>query len=191
VNTRIVVPIVLAASIAVAANLVYNGDFELPADSGWKRLAWGDFADTGNCRLRRTHAFYPDRDYELMLHKMLHQGLQLTQRLPVASLDLGFGLSARLTAKTERESLFAAASIGLQFLGSDDSVLGETRVYSATSGCDWRSGPTLRLVRAPDSLSWRRYRLDVPDELARLPGVVPDSVRALRVVVQSFVLGNC
>ncbi len=181
----------LAASIAAGTNLVYNGGFELLPDSGWKQLAWGDFADTGNCRVRRTHAFHPDRDYELMLHKMLHQGLLLSQRLEFEDLDLGFALSARLTSKTERESLFAAASVGLQFLGSGDSVLGETRVYSATAGCDWRSGPALHLVRAPDSLSWYDYRLDVPDELASLPGVVPESVRALRVVVQAFVLGNC
>jgi len=179
------------AVFAGAANLVYNGDFELPADSGWKRLAWGDFADTGNCRVRRTHAFYPDRDYELMLHKMLHQGLQLTQRLPVSDLDLGFGLSARLTSKTERESLFAAAAVCLEFLGAADSVLGETRIYSATSGCDWRPGPALHLIRAADSLSWHDYRLLVEDELDSLPAVCRDSVRALRVRVLAYVLGNC
>jgi len=170
--------------------LVFNGGFELPADSGWQARAWGEFPDTGNCRLRRAHDFAPDRDFEVMVHKMLHQGFVLTQRVDAPSLDLGFSFSARFTAKTERESLFAAGAVGLEFLGADDSVLGETRVYYATSGCDWQAGPALRLVRVPDTLAWRDFRFRVEDELALLPGVDPDSVRALRVALLAYVLGN-
>ncbi|MBN2536769.1 hypothetical protein JXB37_00670, partial [candidate division WOR-3 bacterium] len=57
--------------------LVQNGDFELPPESGWRARAWGEFTDTGNCRLRWRHSFHPDRDFEVMVHKMLNQGFAL------------------------------------------------------------------------------------------------------------------
>ena len=179
------------AAVVPGRELVYNGTFELAADSGWKLYVWGDFPDTGNCRLRRLSDFYPDRDFEVMLHKMLHQGMKLSQRVDPPSLDLGLSFSARLTSKTERESLFAAGAVCLQYLDTRDSALGETRIYSATPGCTWQSGPILHLIGAPDSLHWHDYRLNVSDELVNLPGVPRDSIRALRVVLLSYVLGNC
>lgn len=176
--------------IAVGAELVFNGDFELRPDSGWEVVRWGDFPDTGNCRLRYRHDFSPDRDFEVMLHKMLHQGMRLQQRVEIATLDLEFSVSCRLTSKTERDSLYAAAAVFLEYLDTCDSVLGETRIYSATRGCDWLSGPRLHLIRAPDSLSWHDYRISIRAELDSLPGVAPDSVKAIRVGLLAFVRGN-
>ncbi len=173
-----------------ARELLYNGTFELVPDSGWKLYTWGDFPDTGNCRLRQLTDFEPDRDFELMLHKMLHQGMKLSQRINLPALDLGFSVSARLTAKTERDSLFAAAAVCLEYLGQHDTVLGETRIYSATRGCIWTSTPCLHLIRAPDSLNWHEYRFRLQDELANLPAVNPDSITALRVALLAYVLGN-
>jgi hypothetical protein len=181
----------LAASCAYGAELVGNGDFELPTDSAWQLTVWGNYPDTGNCRLRRFHDIAPDRDFEVALHKMLHQGMKLWQRIPVSTLDLGFSVSCRLTAKTEQESLYAAASIYLEYLDAADSVLGETRIYSATPGCDWEDSPTLHLIRAPDSLNWHDYRFNVSAELDNLAGVNRDSIAAVRLGLYGFVLDNC
>ncbi|MEO0079280.1 MAG: hypothetical protein ABIK44_01195 [candidate division WOR-3 bacterium] len=174
-----------------ARELVQNGRFELPPDSGWEVIRWGDFPDTGNCRLRWQHSLNPDRDFEVLIHKMLHQGMKLYQKIPVTTLDLWFSVFCRLTAKSEDDSLFAAAAVCLEYLNGADSVLGESRIYSATRGCTWQSGPNLHLLRAPDSLSWHRYRISVRSELESLPGVEPESVKAIRVALLAFVLGNC
>ncbi len=179
------------AGIALSAELVFNGDFELGPDSGWEVVRWGEFPDTGNSRLRYRHDFSPDRDFEVMIHKMLHQGIKLQQRIEIPCLDLAFFVSCRLTSKTERESLYAAAAIFLEYLNAQDSVLGETRIYSATCGCDWRSSPRLHLLRAPDSLSWHSYQLNIRTELESLSAVVPDSVKAIRLGLLAFVQGNC
>ncbi|NPV13421.1 hypothetical protein HPY86_00595 [candidate division WOR-3 bacterium] len=172
--------------------LIFNGDFELPPDSGWQIVRWGLFPDTGNCRLRWQHSFNPDRDFEVLIHKMLHQGMKLYQRVETPSIDsLEFSVSCRLTAKSESDSLFAAAAVCLEFLDNEDSVLGETRVYFATRGCDWQNSLWLHLIPAPDSLNWYDYRFLLRDELESLPGVQPELVKAVRIGLLGFVLDNC
>ncbi|MEO0078837.1 MAG: hypothetical protein ABIK86_07575 [candidate division WOR-3 bacterium] len=183
---------ILFVALATGRDLVTNGDFELAPGFGWQLDTWGMFPDTGNCRLRWQHDIAPDRDREVMLHKMLHQGMRLSQKLSVTTLDLGCAVSCRLSAKTERESLFAAACVGLEYLDCRDSVIGETRIYSATAGCPWTSTPVLHLISAPDSLHWHDYHFNIAEELnTNLPGVIPDSVKAIRVYMLGFVLGNC
>lgn len=174
-----------------ARELVYNGDFELPPDSGWQVVRWGLFPDTGNCRVRWEHSANPDRDFEVMIHKMLHQGMKLFQRVELPDLDIEFSVSCRLTAKSESDSLFAAAAVFLEYLDNSDSILGESRIYVATRGCDWQNGPNLHLIRAPDSLNWYDYRFSLREELESLPGVRPELIKAIRVGLLGFVLDNC
>ncbi|HDQ99727.1 MAG TPA: hypothetical protein ENN51_05540 [candidate division WOR-3 bacterium] len=69
-------------------------------------------------------------------------------------------------------------------------MLGETRIFSATEGHPWRGSDVLHLIGAPDSLNWHDYRFHVGDELANLPGVNPDDVRAIRVVLLAYVDRN-
>ncbi len=183
--------VLLAAALTPARELVRNGDFELPPDSSWQTYVWGEFPDTGNCHLWHRHDLYPDRDFEVMIHKMLHQGMKLSQEVKIPDLDLGFAVSCRLWAKTERESLFAAGCICLEYLDAGDSVLGETRIYAATSGCDWTSSPVLHLIRVSDSLNWHDYRFNVASELDNLPGVNRDSVSAINIYLLAYVLNNC
>lgn len=190
--THFILLLGLLGTTGYSRELIYNGDFELPPDSGWQVVRWGLFPDTGNCRLRWGHSFNPDRDFEVMIHKMLHQGMKLYQRVEVPQIDsLEFSVSCRLTAKSESDSLFAAAAVFLEFLDHSDSILGETRIYIATPGCDWQNSATLHLIRAPDSFHWHDYRFFLSDELESLPGIQPESVKALRIGLLSFVLDNC
>jgi len=182
--------LVVFVAILPARELVLNGDFELSPESGWRERAWGEFTDTGNCRVRWRHSHHPDRDFEVMVHKMLNQGFALEQRVELPSLDVVFSASARLTSKTENLEYYAAAALCLEYRDARDSVLGETRVYSATTGAPWRNTPVLHLIGAPDSLNWHDYRFVLADELANLPGVEPDSVRAVSVVLLAYVDRN-
>jgi hypothetical protein len=182
--------LIVVSAVAPGRELLLNGNFELPPDSGWREVAWGEFTDTGNCRLRWRHDHEPDRDFEVMVHKMLNQGFALTQRVDIPDLDLVFSASARLTSKTENFEYYAAAAVCLEYLDSHDSVIGETRIYSATSQAPWRSTPVLHLIGAPDSLSWHHYRLDLQSELANLPGVEAESIRAVNVKLLAYVDRN-
>jgi hypothetical protein len=183
--------ILLGVGTAAGTELIANGSFEDPPDIGWRYSVWGNFSDTSNCKLVWRHDLDPDRDFEILVHKMLHQGARLAQLVELPTLDAVFSLNCRLTSKTERESLFAAAAVCLEYIDRHDSVLGETRIYSATSGCDWTTSASLHLIRAPDSLNWHRYSLNLGEELAHVPAVDPDSVRYVRVSLLSFVLDNC
>ncbi len=186
----LILSVVVAVGIGSSRELVTNGDFELPPSVGWEELAWGEFADTGNCRMRYRHDHHPDRDFEVMVHKMLNKGYKLFQKIEIPTLDIRFSVSARLTSKTENRDYYAAAAICLEYLDGRDSVIGETRLYSATTGCPWVSTSMLHLIGAPDSLNWYDYDFSVEDELANLPGVEPDSIHAINVVLLAYVDRN-
>ncbi len=127
-----------------------------------------------------------------MIHKMLHQGMKIYQQVDLpGGLDLAFSVDCRLTAKSESDSLFAAGAVFLEYLDSDDSVLGETRIYMATRGCDWQNSPTLHLIRAGDSSNLHNYRFNLRNELENLPGVDPQQIKVIRVGLLGFVLDNC
>jgi len=192
VNGIINLFILFALTIATgfSRELIYNGNFELPPDSGWRVIRWGEFPDTGNCRLRWLHTYHPDRDFEVMIQKLLHQGMKFFQQIDIPSLELQFSVSCRLSAKSESESLFAAAAVVLEYLNSSDSLLGETRIFYATPGCDWQNSPLLHLIRVSDTINWHNYRIDILNDLESLPGIEPTEIKSIRVGLLSFVRGN-
>jgi hypothetical protein len=176
----------------VSRELLLNGNFEqepIPAH-GWTFATWGNFPDTGNCRLRWRHDFHPDRDFEVMLQKTLHEGTSLSQVISPPSTNIDFDVTCRLVARTTSESLFAAACISLEYRDRDDSVLGETRILYATSGCDWQNGPALHLLPVADSL-WHDHHLRIAEELTHLPAVNPADIKTIRVSLLSYVKDNC
>lgn len=75
------------------------------------------------------------------------------QKVSISTLNLEFHVSCRFAAKSESDSLFAAAAIGLEYLDNEDSVLGETKIVYATAGCTWQNSPTLHLIRVPDTVN--------------------------------------
>lgn len=183
--------VLLLLAPAFGRELVTNGNFEQePTANGWLFERWGNYPDTGNCRFRWRHSFNPDRDFEVMVQKTLHRGAQLSQVVPVETLGLGFGVSAKMFSRTNSETTWTAACICLDYLDANDSVLGSTRIYKPTSGCTWMSDETLHLIRVDDTL-WHDYHLDVSAELSNLPGVPRPDVRAIRVAALGFVIADC
>ena len=183
--------LLLLCALAFGRELVVNGNFERePTANGWLFERWGNYPDTGNCRLRWRHDFNPDRDFEVMVQKTLHRGARLSQVVPVPTFDLGFDVSAKMFSRTNSETTWTAACICLDYLDAYDSVLGSTRVYKPTSGCTWVSDDTLHLIRVDDTL-WHDYHLDVNAELSNLPGVTRSDIRAIRVAALGFVIADC
>jgi len=184
--------VVLAGGLA-ARELVVNGDFEQPSATGWKWDTFGFFSDTANCHLWQSCYFDPDLDREVCVHKILHQWAMLSQDIDVPSVNLNFSASAKLFCKTERPDtgFYACANLILQYLDSGDSVLGETRIYTHTGGCDWTSSAALHLISALDSTRWHNYSFNVADELGNLSGVNPAQIRRIRVGLWSYARNNC
>lgn len=176
-----------------ARELLNNGDFELPAYFGWRWDTSGLFPDSANCHLWQSYTFHPDLDREVCVHKILHEWAMLSQVVEVADLNLNFSVSAKLFCKSERPDTgyYACASIVLHYLSEDNSLLGETRIYSHTAGCNWANSPTLHLIPAADTFGWHNYAFNVADELQHLGGVNPIEVRRIRVGLWAYVRNNC
>jgi hypothetical protein len=175
-----------------ARELVQNGDFERePLDNGWVFDRWGNYPDTGNCRFRWRHSFDPDRDFEVMVQKTLHRGAQLSQVVAVPSLELEFEASCRMYCSTRSETTWTAACVNLEYLDTNDSLLGTTTIYKPTSGCTWTSNSKWHLIRVNDTL-WHDYRIDIASELAQhLPGVNAGDIRSIRIGILGYVVADC
>jgi hypothetical protein len=184
----------LAASSLSARELLTNGSFEEPALlNGWSWDTFGLFSDSGNTHLWHSYYYDPDLDQEVCAHKILHQWALLSQKTDVPSLDLNFSVSARLFCKTERPDTgyYACACVVLDYLDEQDTVLGETRIYSRTGGCPWTNTATLHLIQAADTNRWHNYTFNVNSELDALPGVNRDLIRRIRVGLWPYVRNNC
>jgi hypothetical protein len=183
----------LLCGMASARELLVNGDFEDPARTTWRWDTFGNASDTGDCHLWQSYYYEPDLDREVCVHKTLHQWAMLSQTVDVPNTNLNFSASAKLFAKTERPDTgyYACANVIVSYLDANDSVLGETRIYVHTGGCDWKSTSVLHLINAPDSTQWHNYAFNVDNELNNLPGVNRADVTKIRVGLWSYVRNNC
>jgi len=190
---RILILTLAVAGILPARELLVNGTLEEPPNVGWRWDTFGLFADSGNCHLWQSCYFDPDLDREVCVHKILHQWDMLSQTVDVPDVSLNFSVSAKLFCKTERPDtgFYACANVVLYYLGEIDSVLGETRIYAHTGGCDWVDSPMLHLIEAPDTTRWHNYAFNVASELTHLAGVNPSQVRRIKVGLWSYARNNC
>jgi len=166
---------------AVAAELLSNGDFELPLDSGWTVDSGGH----ARVSITRDTGYQPDPDFEARIHLGPADGrAALSQTVPVTTTELVFRADLCLFGRLTEPINWSAASCRLTYLDSALSPLGETRIYYASWRCPWQNTPTIHLIPAPDS-SWHSYVLDIAAELREnLPGVDPQLVRAVRVALK-------
>jgi hypothetical protein len=183
----------LLCGMASARELLVNGNFEDPARTTWRWDTFGVANDTGDCHLWQSYYYDPDLDREVCVHKTLHQWAMLSQTVEIPSTNLNFSASAKFFAKTERPDTgyYACANVILSYMDVNDSLLGETRIYVHTGGCDWASTPVLHLIDAPDSTHWHNYAFNVNDELDNLTGVSRSDVTKIRVGVWTYVRNNC
>ena len=161
-----------------AAELLVNGAFESPLDSGWARDSGGHARAT----FSRGTGYHPDPDYEARVHLGPADGYAaISQTVAVPSLALAFGADLSLYAHITEPVNWTAASCRLTYRDSLLAPLGETRIFMATARCTWHSGPTIHLIRVADS-AWHRYELDIAAEMREnLPGIDPARVKFITV----------
>ncbi len=107
-----------ALSAALAQNLLVNGDFEQPLDSGWT----ADTGGPGYKTIARDAGYQPDPDYEVM-DSLVYQGWSRLQQIidaPGAELTLSF--SASFAIGNGSASCWPAACFVVGYYDGDDTL---------------------------------------------------------------------
>jgi hypothetical protein len=176
---RMLLTLAVGAAAAVAAEFLINGDFERTLTTGWS-AAHG----SGTYTIDADSFYEPDRDNEAYVQKYDADFARLEQAAPVPGSNLFFGYSVRLQAiaYNPETPYWAAAALVLYYQDDSGHVLGETRLAATTANCPWFSDSVVHVISVPDT-NWNRGTIDLRQELDSLPGVNPDSIRRIAVVV--------
>lgn len=167
--------VLLAAVPARGVELVTNGQFELPLDSGWQQDVSGGSID-------RATNYDPDPDYEVWCYKATGAGFaRLLQTISLQGVDVDFSAALRV-AVSATSTAWAAAGLSLTYLDAAQQPLGETFVGVHTQYCPWSDSPTFHIVYLDPSV-WQTSGFSIQDELVNLSGVDPDEVKAVQVMV--------
>ncbi len=173
----------LFISISSAGALLTNGDFEEPLHIGWSLHI--DDPMAGYDTLDRDTSFHPDPDYEVKVKKFNLFYARLYQTVEIPATDLAFSVYAKLYAyeHSPSQSYWAAASIVLSYLNSNDNLLGQTRICYKTPHCPWNNSDTVHLIVANDTLNWYTYSFNINDELTNLPGINPLEIAKINITM--------
>ncbi|MEO0077250.1 MAG: hypothetical protein ABIK19_06250 [candidate division WOR-3 bacterium] len=167
---------------AIAGHLLTNGDFEQPLNIGW----YSSFGLPGAYdTIDRQTYFDPDPDYEARVKKYDEMYAKLYQTVNVPTTDLDFSINAKLYAYeyTPGSGYWAAAAVCLRYLGANNNLLGETRIFHKTASCPWTNSSTIHLIHVTDPNNWYNYSFNLNNELANLPGVNAHNIKKIQVVL--------
>jgi hypothetical protein len=169
----------LLAVAAGGTELVRNGAFELPLDSGWVLT----IAGAGDGSAQQSPRYVHDPDSELLVYRYNSGRTRIDQTVAIAGTDIFFGCDARLvTWEADTGSrTWAAAAVILYYKDSAGTVLGETRIASCSEHCPWQSGPAVHVIRV--DRAWHSWLIDVTAELESVPAVNPAAVRRIGIAV--------
>ncbi|HEX7319139.1 MAG TPA: hypothetical protein VF399_02130 [bacterium] len=179
------------AGIALAGDLMINGNFEQELSNGWTQSSIGYYIT-----IDRATTYEPDADYEVQVYKdvgsgsaVLYQAVDL-QNMPLNQLE--FSCKAKLYAYDNNADTlcYAATAVIVQYLNQTGTTLGETRICQFTAPCDWISTSTAHLLTVADSL-WHNYSFNIATELANLPGVTPSNVKKLKIAMYDTTAHTC
>ncbi|UCG42392.1 MAG: hypothetical protein JSU73_11040 [candidate division WOR-3 bacterium] len=188
IAVRIAILSLLLGACALAQEFILNGDFEQPIEPAWTVDSGGHARAT----IERDSALHSDPDMELRVHIGLGPGYAgIGQTAFVPGCRLRFSAELCLYAHHYEPGNWSAASCRVLYLDSSLTTLGETRICYWHQNCPWQSTTTLHIVRTMDS-SWQTWGFDIERELEDfLPGVDPEQVRAVRVVLKDTAETSC
>jgi len=177
----------LLAGGPVAANLLVNGDFEQPLETGWAQESSGP---VGESRFERTDTMgQPNPGYAARVWRYLANYASLSQTVEVPSANLAFRLDGRLRIGGGSSTCWPVAAVILRYRDAAGTSLGNTRIYLHDQYANWVNSDTQHLIDITTPDVWTEYALDVRQEIAdNLPGINPDNVR--QITVQLFAFDN-
>lgn len=169
-------------SIAIAGRLVVNGDFEQPLNVGWSSAI--GLQNTSDTIDRQTY-FDADPDYEVRVKKYDETYANLYQTIDVPTTDLDFSINAKLYAYeySPGSGYWAAAAVCLRYLGQNNNLLGETRIYHKTASCPWTNTSSIHLIQVADPNNWYTYNFNIAAELTNLPFINANNIRKIQIAL--------
>jgi len=185
--TAVLSGLLLLAGAVHADNLLTNGDFEQPLETGWTQ----DVDNlAGEYRFERSDTFgQPDPGYAAKAYKYLAYHASLTQTVDVPGVDLSLTFNGRLIISGGSSTCWPVATVIVSYLDETDSTLGRTLIILRDEYCTWTESDSVHFIEVTLPGEWTQYRLDVADELsANLPAVAPADVR--RVKLELFAYDN-
>jgi hypothetical protein len=165
--------VLFASSTASAANLVTNGDFSLPLDSGWTVFSTGD---NGTAAIAAA-----DEPYGYVAQTTKGR-VSMYQVIPVTDLDADLTFSARFHAEANKEGYGALAKLAVVYCDADTEMLGKTVFGRAAGTAVLESDETQHSIVAKADKRWADYKLNLGKEVSKnLTGVDASKVRFLRI----------
>jgi len=186
-GTCLLMALLIAGATAMtgqAREFVVNGCFEEELSIGWNE----SMTLPGAVVERRTD-LDPDEDYELHIQLTGSEGItRLFQRWEIACTGMQF--SAKLRCSTDGTGgAWTAAGVVLRYLDCQMAELGESAIVSKSRDCPWADSPTFHLIEI-SKIDWGVYAFDLDDELLNLPGIDPEQIAFLDVMLM-YEADNC
>lgn len=167
------------------ANLIVNGDFEEPFETGWKDTV---FSMAGDFRFERSDTFGLGTGYAAKAYKYLASFASLRQAVPVTGVDLTLSFDAKLVQYGGSSTCWPVAAFFARYLNAEGFEIGATCWYNHSIYADWRDNDTMNLIEITSD-AWNHYEISVANEIAtNLPGV--NAADVAMVCVDLFAYDN-
>lgn len=170
----------LWAGSAGAAELLTNGGFELPLETGWVTEI-----DGAGVTIDRQTYFDTDLDYEARITKTTGLGSgRVGQIVAVPGPDATFRVELNTSADAIAEA-WAVAGVMLTYYDAGGGAIGETFIGSIGGVCPWMDSPTFHMIPTEPGV-WEAHNFTLQDELIHLPGVDAGALASVRIALYSY-----
>jgi hypothetical protein len=177
--------VLVAGGTALAGNLIMNGDFSQPIDSGWTVSSSGDDGTAAIAAADEPYGF---------VSQTMKGRVSMYQVIPVENVDAEFSFSGRFHAEVTKEGYGALAKVAVVYCDADTATLGKTLFGRAAGSSALESDKTQHSIVAKADKTWTDYRLSIAKELSKnLTGVDASKVKYLRIglIVDNGELTGC
>lgn len=183
--THLLCAALLISSTALAGNLLVNGDFSQPLDSGWTVYSTGDNGIASIAAVDEPYGF---------VTQTMKGRVSMYQVIPIEDLNAELSFSGRFHAEATKEGYGSLAKVAVVYCDADTETLGKTVFGRATGTAELVSDKTQHSIVARADKKWADYRLNISKELStNLAGIDASKVRFLRIglIVDNGELAGC
>jgi hypothetical protein len=180
--------LILALGLGLGADLVRNGTFE--GNLQYWNVEYDSPDSSGVWQVLIGTAYDPDPDKEVYIYKFNRNYARIRQTVTPTTLNAQFSASAKLLA-TELTGMgwWAYASVTIEYRGQFNVLLGRTMIIRKTPWCTIRDDSTRHLI-VVTSDGWENYSFNLAEELLNLPGVNPNDIATIDLVLESVSIGQ-
>jgi hypothetical protein len=151
------------AGRAAAKNLVVNGDFSQPLETGWTVKSSSE-APTVEVRTEKTNS--------VRVYQMANGYTSLRQRVAVPNGKLRFSFSGWFSADVNKPDFGAMSNVTIAFLDADTNLLGQTTYARIIGESPLPKNDNTHIIPVKADSVWSDYSFNVGQELAKNLGEI-------------------